>query len=75
MSAYKIQTPRNYPEESIRHFAFLLRQTTTSCYAGQISAVCSEIHTIHIDTMVGQKSQIVIAKAVDPYNNQHAKRD
>ena len=38
----------------------------------ETNAVCSEIHTKHIDTLSGQNSQIVIVKEICTYDNKRA---
>ena len=74
-SVYKIQTPGNYPEESIqrsehgeslksRIFSISITKSSQLMLYREIIAVCSEIHTKHINTPCGQNVEFVNVKLV-----------
>jgi len=52
-SAYKIQTPGNYPVESIQHSISVTKTDQLRLYR-ELMAVCSQINTKHINTLCGQ---------------------
>jgi hypothetical protein len=71
IAAYKIQTPGNYQDESIQHSqhgeslksripSAMVRETDKLMLYREIIAVCSEIHTKHINTLCGQNVELYI---------------